>query len=58
MGQFDQGKNSLTFFALGCFALTGGVAVSLLFSRSDGAPILGSAAVVFAAAWILERRAD
>ncbi|MCP9956882.1 hypothetical protein [Streptomyces sudanensis] len=36
MGQFDQGKNSLTFFALGCLALTGGVAVSLLLAGRMG----------------------
>lgn len=51
-------KNSLVFFALGCLALVAGVVVSLVFSREDGAPILGCAGLIMGAAWIFERRAE
>ncbi len=46
------------FFALGCLALISGTIVSLTLGKADGAPILGSAGLILAVAWIFQRRLE
>ncbi|MFF9073929.1 hypothetical protein ACF1BP_11900 [Streptomyces sp. NPDC014735] len=58
MKQVDKRKSSTVFFVLGCLALISGTIVSLTLGKADGAPILGSAGLTLAVAWIFQRRLE